>query len=156
LDSAVNRLNNWHSIAALRHQSHDTLRDDDEKSMDDRALSLSATAQALLEALNDDINTPAALTIIDEAFSRLASARLSDIHHHSLVQLLETIDDSLGLNLIGSTPDVSDDIKRLILERQHARDNQDWAKSDTIRDSLLKEGIAVRDTSHGSIWEYCS
>jgi cysteinyl-tRNA synthetase len=156
LDSAVNRLNNWHSIAALRHQSHDTLRDDDEKSMDDRALSLSATAQALLEALNDDINTPAALTIIDEAFSRLASARLSDVHHHSLVQLLETIDDSLGLNLIGSTPDVSDDIKRLILERQHARDNQDWAKSDTIRDSLLKEGIAVRDTSHGSIWEYCS
>ena len=156
LNSAVNRLNNWHSIAALRHQTHDTLRDDDSKSTGESALSLNATAQALLEALNDDINTPVALTIIDEAFSRLLNARLSDIHHHALVQLLDTIDGSLGLDLIGSTPDVTDDIKRLILERQQARDNQDWGKSDIIRDSLLKEGIAVRDTPHGSIWEYCS
>jgi cysteinyl-tRNA synthetase len=154
LDAASNRLNNWRNVAALRHQTHDTLRDDDNKSTNERAVSLYATAQALTEALNDDINTPAGLVIIDEAFSRLVNVKLQDIHQHAFIELLETIDETLGLKLIVSTPDISDDAKRLILERQHARDNADWEKSDEIRASLLQQGIAVRDTSHGSIWEY--
>lgn len=154
LDAAANRLHNWRNVAALRHQTHDTLRDDNEKSTDERSVSLYASAHALTEALNDDINTPAALTIIDEAFSLLNSKRLDDIHQHALIQLLETIDDVLGLELINNTKDISDDAKRLILERQHARDNKDWGKSDMVRDELLKSGIALRDSAYGTIWEY--
>ena len=154
LDAAKNRLLNWRNIAALRHQTHDTLRDDDEKSTDDRSVSLYATAQALIEALNDDMNTPEALVIIDDALSRLLSVRLNDIHQHALTQLLEAIDDTLGLELIQSTKDINDDDKRMILERQHARDSKDWAKSDKLRDELLKRNIVIRDTSHGSMWEY--
>ena len=154
LDAAKNRLHNWRNIAALRHQTHDTLRDDDEKSTDDRSVSLYATAQALVEALSDDINTPAALTIIDEAFSRLVNARLDDIHQHALTQLLETIDDVLGLELIKTTKDVSDNVKRLIIERQNARQVKDWKRSDDIRDQLSDEGIVIRDTPSGSVWEY--
>jgi cysteinyl-tRNA synthetase len=154
LDAASNRLSNWRNVAALRHQTHDTLRDDDNKSTDERSVSLYATAQALAEALNDDINTPAGLVIIDEAFSRLVNAKLQDIHQHAFTELLETIDETLGLDLLASTPDISDDAKRLILERQHARDNSDWKKSDELRDALAKDGIAIRDTSHGSVWEY--
>lgn len=154
LDAAKNRLHNWRNIAALRHQTHDTLRDDDEKSTDDRSVSLYATSQALVEALNDDLNTPQALTIIDDAFSRLSNAKLDDIHQHALTQLLETIDDILGLNLITSTPDISDNSKRLIIERQQARDSKDWTKSDKIRSTIEKSGITIRDTAVGSIWEY--
>ncbi len=154
LDAAKNRLQNWRNIAALRHQTHDTLRDDDEKSTDDRSVSLHTTAQALVEVLNDDINTPEALVIIDDAFSLLLNAKLQDIHQHALTQLLNTIDDVLGLELINTTKDINDDDKRIILERQHARDSKDWAKSDKLRDELLKHNIVVRDTSHGSIWEY--
>jgi len=154
LDAAVNRLNNWRNIAALRHQTHDTLRDDDEKSTDERSVSLYATAQAMVEALNDDLNTPEALTIIDEAFSRLANARLDDIHQHALTQLLETIDDTLGLNLLTSTPDIDEDTKRLIIEREQARAKADWKQSDKLRDEIQKSGIAIRDTASGPIWEY--
>jgi len=154
LDAAVNRLNNWRNIAALRHQTHDTLRDDDEKSTDERSVSLYATAQAMVETLNDDLNTPEALTIIDEAFSRLANARLDDIHQHALTQLLETIDDTLGLNLLTSTPDIDEDTKRLIIEREQARAKADWKQSDKLRDEIQKSGIAIRDTASGPIWEY--
>ncbi|TAL14507.1 cysteine--tRNA ligase [Patescibacteria group bacterium] len=154
LDAAKNRLDNWRNSAALRHQTHDTLQDDDKKSSDDRSVSLYATSQALLEALNDDLNTPAALTIIDEAFSRLASSQLQDIHQHALVELLETIDATLGIDLLSSTPDITDDAKRIILARQHARNNQDFKESDKLRTDLQKLGIALRDTPHGSIWEY--
>ncbi|CAN5384443.1 cysteine--tRNA ligase [soil metagenome] len=156
LDAAKNRMTNWRNIAALRHQTHDTLRDDDEKSTDNRSVSLYAATQALVEALNDDINTPEALVIIEDAFARLSGARLLDIHQHALTQLLETIDDVLGLELINSTKDIDDDAKRLIIERQHARDAKDWNISDKLRDELLKRNIVIRDTSHGSIWEYAN
>jgi len=154
LTSAKNRLHNWRNIAALRHQTHDTLHDDDDKSTDERSVSLYAAAQAVLEALNEDINTPAALTIIDDAFSRLMHARLDDIHQHAFVQLLETVDELLGLRLIVSSPDVSDDVKMLIIKRQQAREHQDWQTSDDLRKDIEKSGITVRDTAHGPIWEY--
>lgn len=149
LTAAKIRLHNWRNIAVVRHQIHQTLRTNEDKSV-----SLFATSQAIIEALNDDLNTPEALAIIDEAFSRIETAKLSDIDQPALTSLLETIDSVLGLNLIESTPDISDDIKRLILEREQARERQDWQNSDKLRAKLEQEGIAVRDTSSGSVWEY--
>jgi cysteinyl-tRNA synthetase len=156
LTAAKNRLHNWRNIAALRHQIHDTLRDDDEKGTDDKAVSLYATSQAVVEALSNDLNTPEALMIIDEAFSRLASAKLESIHRHALIELLDTIDTTLGLQLLGSSPDISDDAKRIIIQRVHARANKDWSQSDTLRDELLGQGIVIRDTLTGSVWEYAA
>jgi cysteinyl-tRNA synthetase len=155
LDAASNRLRNWRNVAALRHQTHDTVRNDDDKSTDDKSVSLYASSQALIETLNNDLDTPGALSIVDDAFSRLASSTLSDIHQHALTELLETIDEVLGLNLLGSTSDISDDAKKLILERKHARTNMDWNLSDKIRNELEKKhGIVIRDTKDGSVWEY--
>ena len=154
LTAAQNRLNRWRSIAALRHQTHDTLQDDEEKSTDDKRVSLLAASQALQQALADDLDTPAALAIIDEAFGRLENRALSDIHQSSLEQLLTTIDELLGLQLIASTPDIDDTTKQLILARVRARENKDFAASDRLRDELAAQGIVVRDTASGPIWSY--
>ncbi len=154
LTASQNRLNNWRDIAVLRHQTHDTLRDDDEKSTDDQSVSLLATAHAIREALSNNLDTPGTLTIIDEAFSRLASKSLDDIHQHALVQLLEAIDELLGLHLMATTPDISDEQKQHIIARERARDAKDWAESDRIRDELQAEGIALNDTAHGTVWTY--
>jgi cysteinyl-tRNA synthetase len=154
LDAAGNRLTNWRSIAALRHQTHDTLRDDDDKDTDDHTVSLYATAQALKIALSSDLDTPAGLAIIDDAFSYIESIQLQDIHQHALVELLQAIDDMLGINLLVSTPDINDDTKRLIIEREQARKRSDFKASDSLRTEIEKSGITVRDTAHGPIWEY--
>ncbi len=149
--AAHNRLQHWRNVAALRHQTHDTIDSDD-----DKFSGLLAAPQAIIEALSNDLNTPEALRIIDEAFARVENTPLSHIHHSGLVQLLETIDDTLGLQLIASTPDTDDETKQIIIERQRARDTKDWAKSDELRDQLQGQGIAVRDTASGSVWEYAS
>ena len=154
LDAAQNRLGNWRSIAALRHQTHDTLQYDEGKSTDERSVSLLATSGAILETLSDDLNTPGALTIIDEAFSRIEAARIGSIHQFALVQLLENIDSLLGLRLIETTPDITDDQKRLILERERARESKDWTSSDRIRDKLAEAHLTLRDTPDGTIWSY--
>ena len=154
LEAAQNRLRNWRNVAALRHQTHDRLRDDDDKSTDERSVSLYASSQALVEALSDDLDTPAGFAIIDDAFSRVQSRNIEDIHQHALTSFLETIDQLLGIDLIASTPDIHDGVKRLIIERERARDNKDWAAADKLRAAIEKSGITVRDTAHGSIWEY--
>ena len=151
VEAARNRLANWRTAATLRHQTYDTISDDSEKEV-----SLRAAPHALLEALNDDLNTPLALTIIDRAFTELENTPLASIHRSSLITLLDMIDTTLGLQLQASTPDITNAQKQLILKRQRARDEKDWGTSDTIRDKLLSQGIILRDTSRGPIWQYAS
>lgn len=149
IEAAHNRLKHWRAIAALRHQTHDTLVNDD-----DKAILLLAANQAIIEALNDDMNTPEALKVIDGAFGQLDGKSVTDIHQYGLTQLIDTIDQTLGIQLQQSTPDIGDDLKQTIVERQRARDDKDWTRSDELRNELANAGVVVRDTAHGSIWEY--
>jgi ABC-type multidrug transport system ATPase subunit len=117
-------------------------------------VSLLAGRQALVEKLNDDLDTPGALALIDEVFSKLDHTPLDKIHRQSLVQFIDEIDEILGLDLAESTPDITDDLKRLIIQRRQARAEKNWEESDRIRDELLQAGVAVRDTPSGSVWTW--
>lgn len=144
LKSAQNRLKNWQNIANLRWQI---------KGSDGEIPSL-ATKQAILEEVNDNLDTPKALAKIDEIFSEIIKANPEKLNYSNLLELLEFIDELLGLNLIASTPDISDEIKMKIIERNNARAEKNWAKSDEIRDELLSKNIILRDTPKKSFWEY--
>ena len=154
LSAAANRRRNWRNIAALRHQIHDTIKEDSDTEDDSKTVSLYAASKKVLDAISDDLNAPEALAIIDDAFDTVVSSKLNSLHQHALVSFLETIDELLGLDLLKSTPDVSDDEKRLIIERTRAREQKDYNKSDVLRSELEKSGITVRDTAFGPIWEY--
>jgi cysteinyl-tRNA synthetase len=154
LQSAHNRLKNWRNTSVLRHQTQNTLTGDKEKGENNETVSLRATSQVIIEVLNNDLNTPEALKIIDEAFVLLNKTSLNKIHHQPFIQLLETIDATLGLKLIETTPDISDETKQLIIKRQRARDNQDWSAADKIRAKLIKSGIVLHDTTDGVVWQY--
>ncbi|MBI4975634.1 cysteine--tRNA ligase [Candidatus Peregrinibacteria bacterium] len=45
------------------------------------------------------------------------------------------------------------DTEKLIEERDFARKNKDFKKSDEIRDKLLKKGVVLEDTPNGTIWK---
>lgn len=144
--AASNRLRHWREIAALRHQVHSTI------DKQHQSLPSPAVNQLLLQAMQNDLDTATTLKIIDQSFKQIDSSKLSQINHDHLIDLLETIDSLLGLQLIDSTPDIDDRYKQMILERTQARDSQDWAKSDKLRDQLLAADIVVRDSSEGPIW----
>ncbi len=150
LSGARNRLHHWRNVAALRHQAHDTLAQDTSKETDP---SLAVTG-LIKEALNDDLNTPEALRVIDEVFSHIETHGLDRIDTHALNELLETIDELLGLQLLGTTPDIDDETKQLIVKRERVRDEKNWQVSDEIRDELKQKGVVIRDTPDGSVWEY--
>lgn len=144
LRAAKNRLKNWQNIANMRWQI---------KGSEGEIPSLAAK-NAILEEINENLDTPKALAKIDEVFSEIIKANPEKLNYQNLIELLEFIDDLLGLNLLGSTPDIPDEIKQKIIERNAARTEKDWVKSDKIRDELLSKNIVLRDTPKKSFWEY--
>lgn len=156
LEAAHNRLQRWRNMAALRWQIHDTLQDDDIKdTAHDTNGPLLAATHAARERLSDDLDTPGALAAIEQAFDVLDQAPLSSIQHSALMQLLEWIDDNLGMHLRETTPDIPDEAKKLILERQRAREQKNWEASDDIRDDLKANfSIDILDRPSSTIWQY--
>ncbi len=153
LTASANRLKRWQQIASLRHQANDTLVDDDDKDSDHSVNGrLLAATHALREALSHDLNAPEGLAAIEQAFDTLESSALAKIQKSALVSLLEEIDNLLGIDLVGTTPDIDDGAKQLLVARQRARDGKDWARSDELRNQLLEAGIGINDTPTGQTW----
>lgn len=152
--AAHNRLHHWRQVAALRWQLHDTLVDDDEKEHSDVSAKLLTAVHAANEALQDDLNTPEALRIIEQAFDAVEAANPALTQQDAFEQLLIFIDDILGLQLLVSTPDINEAQKRVILERERAREAKDWPRSDELRDALASQGITLNDTRYGARWSW--
>ena len=142
LTSAKSRLRHWRTVAALRHQIPET-----------GTLQFESAMAAILDALNANLGTPTALQIIDEVFSGIETAP-HEAGKQQLSDFLKTIDELLGLDLVGTTPDITDEQKTLIKRREEARAAKDWTASDELRDELTSSGIMIRDTPRGTIWEY--
>jgi cysteinyl-tRNA synthetase len=152
LAAAAQRLKHWNEVARLRWQLHDTVIEDADKLESDASAKALAAIHASREALADDLNTPETLRIIDEAFDVIETADHQQLNHDSLVELLDFIDAVLGLELQKSTPDITDELKQTILERERAREAKDWQRSDELREEIEKSGIHIRDTARGSVW----
>lgn len=141
LTAAQNRLNNLRAFADLRWQAKETATQE---------TSYDAYLKNMLANIQDDINTPQALamlsSLVDDIDEIISTANLD-----AFMQLLQSIDDIFGLNLLASE-DISGEHKQLIQDRETAREAKDWAKSDDIRDQLLGKGITLRDTTTGTLW----
>lgn len=144
--AAHSRLQHWRAIAALRHQTHTIHGSPDFPSL---------TAIAVLRtSLSDDLDTPDVLRQIDEIFTEIEAKPLTEINHSNLTEIIEQIDAMLGLGLAASTPDIDEESKLLLVQRARVREAKNWSQSDKIRDQLAAQGITVRDTPAGQVWEY--
>lgn len=127
LEAAKNRRNNWRTRVAMCYQQEITGNKD--------------TYEKILSAVNNNLNSAEAFAIIDNS-----NLNLDD---------WKKIDELFGLRLIADTPDISEEQYALIRERDEARAARDFAKSDEIRNKLLADGIAIKDTPSGGMWGYC-
>jgi cysteinyl-tRNA synthetase len=146
-EAAHSRLQHWRSIAALRWQAPDLQRGDLDSEIRTFAFNFG-------KALDDDLNTPEALRLIDAVFTTIENNPLQNVSRVSLFNLILVIDNLLGLKLAESTPDINQETKQLIADRESARQNHNWEESDRIRDELQACGITIRDTTDGSIWAH--
>jgi len=107
-------------------------------------------------AMEDDFNTADAVSVIFELV-KLANTNCVNESSRSFVKgiydLIELLCDILGLVTKKVEELLDADIEQLIEDRQAARKNKDFAKSDEIRNLLLEKGIVLEDTREGVRWK---
>ncbi|MGB7202834.1 MAG: cysteine--tRNA ligase [Pyrinomonadaceae bacterium] len=108
-------------------------------------------------AMDDDFNTAAALAAIHdmvrEVNTVMANDGLSADDKTAVLDAIARFDSVLGIFGAESTEILDADIEALIAERQTARHNRDFARSDEIRDELAAKGIILEDTKDGVRWK---
>lgn len=144
LEAAQNRLDGFYEVAALRWQVVPSVGEHVRTQVD-------TSDSDIIAPMLEDLDTPALLANINQHLAKLAEQLVQEDEQAAFARYLEQIDSALGLDL-SLQPDISPQQKALIAQRQQAREQKDWTESDTLRDKLLQQGIAVRDTQHGPVW----
>ena len=119
----------------------------------------------LLNALNDDINTSKALSLIDEMISNAndkldANAKDKNLKKELIANIL-FINDILGIGFndayeyfqFGIDEQTKSKIETLIEKRNEAKKVKDFATADAVRDELTTLEISLMDTVNGTVWE---
>lgn len=125
LEAAKNRRLNWRNRIALCYQQD---------------IESTGAFDKILEAMNENLNSAEACAVIDNSVLSFED--------------WQKVDELFGLRLVESTPNISEKLYGLIREREEARINKDFEWSDKIRDELAENGIEVKDTKDGSVWQY--
>ncbi len=111
-------------------------------------------------ALDDDFNTPIALSILFELAKMVNAEREKDLDQaNALGQLLKKLGGYIGIlqmdadEFLKQGIDLSDDaIDAKIRHRNDARTHKDFATSDKIRDELAELGIILEDSTGTTTW----
>lgn len=111
------------------------------------------------DAMNDDFNTPIAMSVLFDLATAVNTARSSNLAElASLASMLKELGGVLGI--LESDPDIylkgkmdaKDQIEQLIQARLDARQSKNWQKADEIRQQLTEMGVVLEDTPQGTTW----
>jgi cysteinyl-tRNA synthetase len=108
-------------------------------------------------AMDDNLNTSQALAalhnLVREVNTALAHEVICTEDRSLILHIIDKFDSVL--NIFGKVKEeiLDAEIENLIEERQAARHNRNFARSDEIRDLLLEKGIVLEDTKDGVRWK---
>ena len=106
------------------------------------------------ETMDDDFNTAGAVSVIFELvrfINTKVNSESSDEFMRPALDLLKELTNVLGI-LTEEKEMLASDIEKLIEEREEARKNKNFKRSDEIRDLLIEKGIKLEDTPQGVKW----
>lgn len=141
------RLNfTWRSLEAAQNALNNIYREvTGYATADEPKIGCAEYEQRFMQAVNNDMDTPAALSIVQEMVD-------SDYPPSAKLASLYKFDQVLGLDLetvAQEAAQVPDKIKKLVESREKARESSEFSKSDRLRDEIKKKGYEVVDTDSG-------
>lgn len=103
-------------------------------------------------ALDDNLNTPLALSalyeMIGETNKLITNENLSSENSLSILSFWKKINSVFGFVLHGQA-EIPQEISDLIAQRESARKEKDFSKSDELRDLLKNKGYTIEDLKSG-------
>ncbi len=115
-----------------------------------------ATARRFAEAMDDDFNTPEAVSVLFELANEVNRSQSPE--HARLLRSLAAVlgllerDPEEFLQAGSGTGITGEEIEKLIAARNAARKSKDFAQADRIRDELLDQGVTLEDGPGGTTW----
>jgi len=106
------------------------------------------------EALGDDLNIAIALSVlfdlIREGHTLADEHRLKKRDAQEILQLLQTWDFVLGLQLLQQEESAPAHVQHLLAKREEARKSKNWSLSDLLRKEIATLGYGIEDTPSGA------
>ena len=140
------------AAAALKRLENFVLRLPAEEGGAEPSAEVVQAREAMLAALDDDFDTPAALGAL---FAFIREQNRRDRPAAGARGLIDDFDKIFGVlpTAAGSAGGESDDaIQAQVDRREQARAERDFAEADAIRDRLKEMGVVVEDTADGVRW----
>jgi cysteinyl-tRNA synthetase len=108
-------------------------------------------------ALDDDLNTSEALAslfvLMKQCNVALDAGQIQEDDRAEILAWLNLIDERLAIiPPMEQRVHGDEEIEALIVQRNEARKNRDFAASDRIRQELLDRGVLIEDTREGTRW----
>lgn len=139
----------------LEHAAENADREDMSREEREKAEELEGYRKRFNEAMEDDLNTADALSVIFELVrdinAYIKQGTSAGFAKWALGFLMEFA-GVLGL-LSKQQGRLDQEIEDLVAERERARKRKDWALADKIRDDLKERGIIIEDTPQGAKWK---
>ncbi len=152
-ENSVERIAN--AVANVKHRLAIALEGNGEVSAE-LQMKLDGILRQFEEKMNDDFNTPDAITAVFEWVSEANLLLQRDVVNQAELQaVLQTFHSMNSVLRIYSEPSeelLDDEIEQLIAERVEARKTKNWGRADEIRDLLAAKGIVLEDTAQGMRW----
>lgn len=144
-----NKLNfTWEGIE-MANQSLKRLREGYQKHFEGKEIIkenvLQEYREKFLEAIDDDMNMPVAMSIVWEIIKNSNKSK-------QFAKLLKEFDQVLGLRIEiqpRKIEEIPEEIKELIEKRKIARQQKNWQEADRLRDQIQEKGYRVKDTKKG-------
>ncbi|MEG1994115.1 MAG: cysteine--tRNA ligase, partial [Oscillospiraceae bacterium] len=113
--------------------------------------------QQFIDAMEDDFNTADAISAMFDMAKDINIFTSKCRNYYAVKFAYDNymeLANVLGILYEEREQEADAEILELIEKRQQARKDKDFAKSDEIRDELLKRGIMLKDTADGVKWSY--
>jgi cysteinyl-tRNA synthetase len=127
----------------------------DGKAEEDMVKMLENYKKAFIAAMEDDLNTALALSVLFD-ISREVNSRVTEKSTKgtalAALNTMAELGAVLGILQKQQSNDLDNEIEELILTRQKARKEKNFALADEIRDKLKLRGIILEDTPSGVKW----
>ena len=107
-------------------------------------------------ALNDDLNTPLALTVfyrlIKEINSMAADEKITQTISSIILPEFERMTDMLGIQILKVSDVEKNEINQLIAKRDEYREQKNFEQADRIRDQIMEKNIIFIDHKNSTRW----
>ncbi|MFA6551138.1 MAG: cysteine--tRNA ligase [Patescibacteria group bacterium] len=127
---------------------------------DEQVVEAAAIARAgFIQQMNDNLNTPRALAVLYELMNKLNSPAKKETFTKASAKIaldfLNEVDQLLGIINVTKGDDqtkleLTDEQQSLVTEREQARRDKNWLRSDEIRNRLAATGIGLIDNQNNT------